>query len=74
VVSRRGNDLTFRSNFDELADSLTALGADHVLTYDSLNDKSIKDKVKSWTGGQVFDLIISNLQTLMPILVNSTRA
>jgi len=52
-VVRSELHLTFRPNFDELAGSLTALGADHVLTYDSLNDKSIKDQVKSWTGGKV---------------------
>lgn len=66
-MCRRGDGFTPRSNFDELANSLTALGADHVLTYDSLNDKSIKDNVKSWTDGKVLIEInfhLANTDTL----------
>ncbi|TFY72020.1 hypothetical protein EVG20_g1000 [Dentipellis fragilis] len=41
-----------RENIDELKQELTNLGATHVLTYDELLDKDIKNKVKEWTGSK----------------------
>ncbi|KAJ2919477.1 hypothetical protein MD484_g929, partial [Candolleomyces efflorescens] len=41
-----------RANFEELKSSLENLGATHVLTYDDLADKSVRDKIKGWTGGK----------------------
>lgn len=32
---------------------LTGLGATQVLTYDDLDDKTIKQRVSEWTGGKV---------------------
>ncbi|KAF9005902.1 trans-2-enoyl-CoA reductase [Cyathus striatus] len=38
-----------RDNLDELKQKLHAIGATHVLTYDDLAEKSLKDKIKLWT-------------------------
>ena len=44
----------YRDDIDVLKQELQSLGATHVLRYDELdNKKSIKDKVKEWTNGQV---------------------
>jgi hypothetical protein len=52
-----GLDLTGgarRDDIDALRRELQDLGATHVVTYDDLDDKrTIKAKVKEWTGGQV---------------------
>lgn len=42
-----------RDNIEELKASLEKLGATHVLTYDELADKSVREKIKSWTQGKV---------------------
>lgn len=38
------------------------LGATHVLTYDELADKSLRQKVKEWTGGKVRNLFFSSIR------------
>lgn len=38
---------------DELVDRLKTLGADEVVTYDELSDKTFRGKVKEITGGKV---------------------
>jgi hypothetical protein len=43
----------YRDDIDELVDNLQNLGATKVLTYDVLSDKSLKTKLKEWTGGKV---------------------
>ena len=43
----------YRDNIEELKGSLEKLGATHVLTYDELADKSVREKIKSWTQGKV---------------------
>jgi mitochondrial enoyl-[acyl-carrier protein] reductase / trans-2-enoyl-CoA reductase len=43
----------FRPDFDALQEQLKTLGANHVLTYDELEDKSLRQRVKEWTGGKV---------------------
>lgn len=42
-----------RPDFDSLKQYLSDLGGDYVLTYDELNDRSLKDRVRGWTGGKV---------------------
>lgn len=42
-----------RMNLDELTARLEGLGATKVLTYDDLDDKNLRHKVKEWTGGKV---------------------
>lgn len=42
-----------RDNIGELKSSLEKLGATHVLTYDELADKSVREKIKGWTQGKV---------------------
>ncbi|CAA7267387.1 unnamed protein product [Cyclocybe aegerita] len=41
-----------RPNLEELKKKLESLGATQVLTYDQLADKSVREKVKEWTGGK----------------------
>lgn len=41
-----------RENLDELKQTLTKLGATHVLTYDELADKAVREKIKGWTKGK----------------------
>ncbi|KAH9479593.1 Enoyl-[acyl-carrier-protein] reductase, mitochondrial [Psilocybe cubensis] len=41
-----------RPDLDQLVSKLQSLGADHVLTYDQLADKSVREKIKAWTGGK----------------------
>lgn len=44
---------TFRADVDSLKDQLRSLGATQVVTYDELEDKSLRDTVKKWTDGKV---------------------
>ncbi|KAF8314677.1 NAD(P)-binding protein, partial [Clavulina sp. PMI_390] len=48
-----------RPDIGSLKESLEALGADYVLTYDELNDKKTKDTVKEWTGGKPIRLALN---------------
>ncbi|KAF9473358.1 NAD(P)-binding protein [Pholiota conissans] len=41
-----------RPDIASLKDKLQKLGATHVLTYDELADKSVREQIKSWTGGK----------------------
>jgi len=41
-----------RPDIDELKSYLVALGAQHVLTYDELGERSIRETIKEWTGGK----------------------
>jgi len=41
-----------RPNIEELKQRLHAIGATQVLTYDDLADKTIREKLKEWTGGR----------------------
>ncbi|KAK7040731.1 hypothetical protein VNI00_009637 [Paramarasmius palmivorus] len=41
-----------RDNLSTLVQELEGLGATKVLTYEDLNDKTIRSKVKEWTGGK----------------------
>ena len=48
------SDPTFdRENFSDVEQYLKSLGATHVIAYDELEDKSISERVKGWTGGKV---------------------
>lgn len=52
-VHRTSLDLWIsRPSIDELKQSLTALGADHVLTYDEFlsRDNNTRQKIKEWVG------------------------
>jgi hypothetical protein len=40
-------------DISELKKQLSSLGATHVLTYDDLADKTLRDRVKEWTNGIV---------------------
>ncbi|THH02685.1 hypothetical protein EW026_g208 [Hermanssonia centrifuga] len=56
------NTLNFVRNRDDvesLKSHLVDLGATQVLTYDELEDKSIRDKVKQWTGGKQIQLMLN---------------
>lgn len=41
-----------RTNFSDTEQYLKNLGANHVVTYDELEDKSFLERVKEWTGGK----------------------
>lgn len=42
-----------RDDMAPLVEHLESLGATKVLTYDDLNDKSLRGKIKEWTQGKV---------------------
>jgi hypothetical protein len=42
-----------RDGIVQLKEQLQSLGATQVLTYDELNDKSLRDKVNAWLDGKV---------------------
>ncbi|ESK91908.1 trans-2-enoyl- reductase [Moniliophthora roreri MCA 2997] len=48
-----------RDNLDSLVKDLEDLGATKVLTYEDLNDKSIRGKVKEWTNGKDIRLALN---------------
>ncbi|KJA15563.1 hypothetical protein HYPSUDRAFT_148958 [Hypholoma sublateritium FD-334 SS-4] len=50
------NLVRHRPEIDELKQRLHALGATQVLTYDELADKSVRDKIKAWTGSKAIRL------------------
>ncbi|KAF8202117.1 trans-2-enoyl-CoA reductase [Pholiota molesta] len=56
IAKARGlNTLNFvrnRPDIDALRNKLQGLGATHVLTYDELADKSVREQIKEWTGGK----------------------
>ena len=43
----------YSDNLAGLVKELEKLGANKVLTYDELNEKSLRGKIKEWTGGKV---------------------
>jgi len=55
IAAHRGlktiNFVRNRANFTSLKSQLVGIGATHVLSYDELADKSVRGKVKTWTGG-----------------------
>ncbi|KAF9269850.1 trans-2-enoyl-CoA reductase [Marasmius fiardii PR-910] len=53
------NFVRSRDNLAELVKELEKLGATKVLTYEDLNDKSIRGKVKEWTGGKDIRLALN---------------
>ncbi|KAG7095212.1 hypothetical protein E1B28_005987 [Marasmius oreades] len=53
------NFVRSRDNLSELVKELEKLGATKVLTYDDLYDKSIRGKVKEWTGGKDIRLALN---------------
>jgi len=60
IAAHRGlktlNFIRDRPNLEATKAWLHDLGATHVLTYDDLNDKNLRGKVKEWTGGQAIRL------------------
>jgi len=48
-----------RADFDSLKQYLSGLGGDYVLAYDELNDRSLKDRVREWTGGKPIRLALN---------------
>ncbi|KAF5362316.1 hypothetical protein D9756_002526 [Leucocoprinus leucothites] len=56
IAAARGlktlNFVRNRDDISQLKDQLRKIGATQVLTYDDLNDKSLRDKVKTWLGGK----------------------
>jgi hypothetical protein len=48
-----------RDDFSDVEQYLKNLGANHIITYGDLEDKSISDRVKEWTGGKVCVGIVS---------------
>ncbi|KAJ3930028.1 MAG: trans-2-enoyl-CoA reductase [Lentinula lateritia] len=65
IAKERGlNTLNFVRSRDDsslrsLVEHLESLGATKVLTYDDLNDKSLRGKVKEWTGGKDIRLALN---------------
>ncbi|KIK60332.1 hypothetical protein GYMLUDRAFT_43632 [Collybiopsis luxurians FD-317 M1] len=53
------NFVRSRDNMAPLVEHLKGLGATKVLTYDDLNDKSLRTKVKEWTGGKDIRLALN---------------
>ncbi|KAF9054335.1 trans-2-enoyl-CoA reductase [Panaeolus papilionaceus] len=41
-----------RPDFEALESKLKGIGATHVLTYNHLSDKAVRENIKSWTGGK----------------------
>ncbi|KAF7796817.1 hypothetical protein EIP86_008001 [Pleurotus ostreatoroseus] len=56
IAARKGletlNFVRSRGDLESLKHQLTTLGATKVLTYDDLDDKSLRDQVKGWTNGK----------------------
>jgi len=48
-----------RENFPDVEQYLKNLGATRVITYDELEDKSIYERAKGWTGGKVCVDVVS---------------
>jgi len=45
---------SFRADFSDVEQYLKSLGGTHVISYDDLEDKSIFERAKGWTGGKVW--------------------
>ncbi|KAF8957439.1 hypothetical protein BDZ97DRAFT_1924592 [Flammula alnicola] len=60
VAAARGlktiNLIRDRPDLDQLKQKLQHLGATHVLTYNQLSEKSVREEIKSWTGGKAIRL------------------
>jgi hypothetical protein len=66
--------LTFspcRPFLDQLKERLHELGATHVLTYDQLANKSVREDIKQWTGGKVNPSYYSS--RLCKLMVTNSR-
>jgi len=63
IAARKGwktiNFVRNRDDFPALRDQLTKLGATHVLTYDDLTDKSLRNNIKEWTAGKSISLMLN---------------
>ncbi|KAJ3749825.1 hypothetical protein EV360DRAFT_56719 [Lentinula raphanica] len=63
IAKERGlNTINFvrsRDDMGPLVTHLESLGATKVLTYDDLNDRSLRSKIKEWTGGQDIRLALN---------------
>jgi len=53
------NFIRNRENFSDTEQHLKSLGANHVVTYDQLEDKSFLGLVKEWTGGKDIQLLLN---------------
>lgn len=54
LILRTLTDRCFRrEDFSDVRTYLKSIGATHVIAYDDLEDKSISDRMKEWTGGKV---------------------
>ncbi|KAJ4000920.1 hypothetical protein F5050DRAFT_1561811 [Lentinula boryana] len=53
------NFVRSRDDMGPLVDHLKSLGATKILTYDDLNDKSLRGKIKEWTGGKDIRLALN---------------
>ncbi|KAF8159723.1 trans-2-enoyl-CoA reductase [Crassisporium funariophilum] len=60
IAATRGlktiNLIRDRPNLEQMKQKLHALGATHVLTYDQLSDKTVRDEIKGWTQGKAIRL------------------
>ncbi|KXN89404.1 putative trans-2-enoyl-CoA reductase, mitochondrial [Leucoagaricus sp. SymC.cos] len=63
IAAARGlktlNFVRSRDDIEHLKEQLCGLGATQVLTYEDLNDKSLRDKVKGWLGGKEIHLALN---------------
>ncbi|KAJ4473781.1 hypothetical protein J3R30DRAFT_3377649 [Lentinula aciculospora] len=63
IAKERGlNTINFvrsRADMNPLVQHLERLGATKVLTYDDLNDKSLRGQIKEWTGGKDIRLALN---------------
>jgi hypothetical protein len=58
---------SFRENFSDVERYLKGLGATHVMAYEELEDKSISQRVKEWTGGKVRANLVSRFHPPMAL-------
>lgn len=63
IAAREGiktlNFVRNRDNLDTLKEQLKSLGATEVLTYDELNDKKLRERVRTLTGGKEIRLLLN---------------
>lgn len=61
-------NLSFSDDISQLKEQLQKLGATQVLTYEELTEKSLRDDIKTWTGGKVsesYSVILIIFKTLI---------
>ncbi|KAJ3556677.1 hypothetical protein NM688_g1894 [Phlebia brevispora] len=63
IAARKGlktlNFVRSRDDLESLKRHLTNLGATQILTYDDLQDKTLREKVKEWTAGKPIRLMLN---------------